>query len=83
MPFTAHRPTRVSWRKKCPVMLQDQQHRWLTDQPLKVEDYLSRLPDLASNPDAKLQLVVGEFRSRQLLLIGLLRPDLEFRNHEK
>ena len=28
------------------VLLYDQQRRWLTDHPLKVEDYLASLPDL-------------------------------------
>ena len=46
------------------VLLHDQQHRWQTDAPLKVEDYLARLPDLASDPDCKLQLAVGEFQNR-------------------
>ena len=50
---------------KLAVLLQDQQHRWKTDQPLKVEDYLARLPELASDPDIKLQLAVGEFQARQ------------------
>jgi eukaryotic-like serine/threonine-protein kinase len=47
------------------VLLQDQQCRWQTDAPLKVEEYLARLPGLASDSDCKLQLVVGEFRARQ------------------
>ncbi len=47
------------------VLLKDQNYRWKTDDPLKVEDYLARLPDLASDLDAKLQLVVGEFQARQ------------------
>ncbi|MFK8112563.1 MAG: SUMF1/EgtB/PvdO family nonheme iron enzyme [Rubripirellula sp.] len=46
------------------VLLADQQHRWRTDQPLKVENYLSRFPDLASDPDCKLNLVIGEFLAR-------------------
>ncbi len=43
----------------------DQQHRWKTDQPLKVEDYLARLPDLAADSDCKVELAVGEFQARQ------------------
>ena len=51
--------------EKIDVLLRDQQHRWKTDQPLEVEDYLARLPELASDPDSKLQLAVGEFQARQ------------------
>jgi hypothetical protein len=47
------------------ILLTDQHHRWQTDTPLKVEDYLSRLPDIASDPDCKSQLAVGEFQARQ------------------
>ena len=51
------------------VLLADQKHRWKTDSPLKVEDYLQGLPELGSNadalPDIKLQLAVGEFQARQ------------------
>ena len=50
---------------KLDVLLEDQQHRWQTGNPLKVEDYLARLPELASVPDFKFQLAVGEFRVRQ------------------
>ncbi len=47
------------------ILLTDQQHRWQTDSPFKVEDYLARIPNLASDPDIKLQLAVGEFQARQ------------------
>ena len=47
------------------VLLADQNHRWKTDAPLRVEDYLQRVPELASDPEIKLQLAVGEFRARQ------------------
>ncbi len=50
---------------KLAVLLQDQQHRWQTDNPLKVEQYFASLPDLANDPDMKLQLAVGEFQARQ------------------
>jgi formylglycine-generating enzyme required for sulfatase activity/tRNA A-37 threonylcarbamoyl transferase component Bud32/tetratricopeptide (TPR) repeat protein len=43
------------------VVLTDQHHRWKTDTPLKVEDYLKRVPKLTSS---KLDLAVGEFQSR-------------------
>src|SRR4029450_12063454 len=36
--------------------------------PLHVEDYLAKLPDLNSDPDAKLRLAVGEFQARQISL---------------
>ena len=47
------------------ILQTDQQHRWQTDSPFNVEDYLSRIPDIASDPDFKLQLAVGEFQARQ------------------
>ncbi len=34
-------------------------------EPLEVEDYLARFPELANDPDCKLSLAVGEFQSRQ------------------
>ena len=46
------------------VLLIDQQHRWQTDAPIRVKDYLQRLPQLVKAPQATLQLVIGEFRSR-------------------
>ena len=46
------------------VLLQDQQHRWQTDQPLKVEDYLAHFPSLVDHPDCKLNLALGEFQAR-------------------
>ncbi len=50
---------------KLAVLQVDQKHRWKTDQPLKVEDYLARLPDFASDSECKLELAVGEFQARQ------------------
>ncbi len=47
------------------VLLSDQQRRWATDRPLRVEDYLASLPDLAGNVDWKLQLAIGEFEARR------------------
>lgn len=47
------------------VLLADQPRRWQTDRALTVEEYLARLPDLAGDPDIKLQLAVGEFQARQ------------------
>ena len=47
------------------AIVTDQEHRWNTDQPLQVEDYLAQLPRLADDADCKLQLAVGEFQARQ------------------
>ena len=47
------------------VVLLDQQRRWKTDSPLKVEDYLSFVPSLAGQADIHLRLAVGEFEARQ------------------
>ncbi len=47
------------------ILLQDQRHRWQTDQPLKVEDYLAHFADLADDADCKLNLAAGEFQARQ------------------
>ncbi len=55
------------------VLLQDQRHRWQTDQPLKVEAYLAHFPDLADDPDCQLNLAVGEFQARQN---GETSPDI-------
>lgn len=46
------------------VLLHDQRRRWQTDAPLKVEDYLRELPDLAGDSECKLQLALGEFQVR-------------------
>lgn len=47
------------------ILQLDQQHRWLTDAPLHVEEYLRRLPQLADQPETKRELVVGEFLARR------------------
>ena len=47
------------------VLLTDQRHRWQTDSPLMVEEYLSKFPNIANDPGIKLQLAVGEFQARQ------------------
>jgi len=46
------------------ALLVDQSHRWQTEQPLSVEEYLKAFPDLASDQDAKIKLAVGEFKAR-------------------
>lgn len=48
-----------------PVLAVDQKYRWKTDRPLKVEDYLTRLPHLVDDPAFKLQLAVSEFIARR------------------
>lgn len=52
---------------KLAVVRCDQELRWKAGQPLKVEEYLARLPELAANSDCKLQLAVGEFHACQSL----------------
>ncbi len=47
------------------VVLLDQRRRWQTKEPLRVEDYLGRVPDLASHLEFKLELVLGEFFARK------------------
>lgn len=51
--------------QKLAVLRIDQKHRWKTDQPLLVEDYLARLPDLGGGDNFKIELAVGEFQARQ------------------
>lgn len=46
------------------VLLVDQSHRWRSEQPLLVEEYLEAFPDLASDQDAKIELAVGEFKAQ-------------------
>ena len=53
----------ASAQAKLVVLLRDQERRWRTDQPLRVEDYMAKLPELDN--DVKLQLAVGEFQARQ------------------
>ena len=63
----------ASSSEKLNVLLKDQQQRWKTVQPLRVEDYLVQLPELATDPDLKLQLAIGEFQARQN---GETTPDI-------
>ena len=53
------------WEAKLAVLCCDQQHRWKTAHPLKVEEYLARLPELAADSNSKIELAVGEFHARQ------------------
>jgi hypothetical protein len=55
----------ASLAEKVAVVLADQERRWTSDRPHTVEEYLDRLPDLAADREAKLELVVGEYRARQ------------------
>ncbi|MEM7316856.1 MAG: serine/threonine-protein kinase, partial [Planctomycetota bacterium] len=51
--------------EKLAIVLRDQRHRWQTSDPLKVEDYLACMPDLADCPEGRMKLAVGEFQARQ------------------
>ena len=46
------------------VIRLDQQHRWRTASPLKVELYLAAFPQLKANDDLVLELTAGEFLAR-------------------
>jgi serine/threonine protein kinase len=48
------------------VLLVDQAHRWRTDDPIPAERYLQEFPEIARNPELKLDLVYGEFALAQL-----------------
>jgi serine/threonine protein kinase/formylglycine-generating enzyme required for sulfatase activity len=61
---------------KLQVLLKDQEQRWRTQSPLRVEDYLARLPELATESQLKLQLAIGEFQA-QTLHAGETTPDIE------
>lgn len=47
------------------ILRQDQELRWRTESPLRVEDYLEGLPEFDSVPEWKVELAVGEFESLQ------------------
>ena len=44
----------------------DQRNRFRTGAPYRVEDYLSRLPEIADNPDILTDLLVSEFQIQDL-----------------
>ena len=46
------------------VILHDLQERWKTGQPLKVEEYVERFPELATDPDAIVALVQTERKAQ-------------------
>ncbi len=47
------------------VLLVDQQRRWKTENPLRVEDYLAGLPTLNGKAEWTQKLVIGEFDARR------------------
>ncbi len=47
------------------VLMHDQQQRWKSDQPLYVETYLEKLPDLSTQWDSVFTLVINEYESRR------------------
>ena len=61
------------------VLLVDQQRRWRTDSPLRIEDYFAGLPDLSGNVDWRRQLAIGEFRARRLTNRPLSIPEIDSR----
>ena len=63
--FEFVRSSRADSDQILPLLLIDQQRRWLTDQPLKVEDYLAEFPELSADEEVVLQLTANEFHSRQ------------------
>lgn len=56
------------------ILLLDQTRRWQTKDPLKVEEYLRRLPSLADDPEVKLQLAINEYQCR---LSSSIKPNLD------
>ena len=60
--LSSHPQTSSEARLK--VILHDLQERWTSSQPWKVEDYLERFPEYASNPDAILALVKTERKAQ-------------------
>lgn len=49
------------------VLLADQKFRWQSGDPLKVEDYLAELPEVKSDDESRLKLLLGEFGNRSEL----------------
>ena len=52
----------VSPRERADVLLIDQHHRYQTGNPLAVEAYFRGFPEVAADPELKLDLVFGELR---------------------
>jgi hypothetical protein len=73
--FLAAHPT-ITARERIDVLLVDQAHRWRTGDPIPVERYLQEFPEIARNPELKLDLVYGEFSLAQLWCGD--RPDGEW-----
>ena len=61
--FLSSRPQSSS-DARLKVILHDLQERWKTGQPLKVEEYVERFPDLANDPDAIVALVQTERKAQ-------------------
>lgn len=54
-------------RDRLDALLVDQARRWEDGRPRRAEDYLAEHPDLAEDPDARLDLAYGELRARRRL----------------
>ncbi len=54
----------ASAAEKVNVILVDQAKRWQTPEPLRVDDYLNWVSELADDEQAVCQIVAGEFESR-------------------
>jgi serine/threonine protein kinase/class 3 adenylate cyclase len=65
----------VTTRVRVDVLLTDQAHRWRTGVPIPAERYLEKFPEIAADPELKLDLVFGEFH--QALRRCGDPPDLE------
>jgi serine/threonine protein kinase len=52
----------ITPRERVDVLLIDQAHRWRTGDPIPAEIYLEKFPEVAADPELKLDLVFGEFR---------------------
>ncbi|HQX49947.1 MAG TPA: protein kinase, partial [Planctomycetaceae bacterium] len=63
--FEFVRSSRADSDQILPLLLIDQQRRWLTDQPLKVEDYLAEFPELSADEEVVLELTANEFQCRR------------------
>src|SRR5204863_3572454 len=60
-------------------ILADQRQSWLRGRRTQVEDYLQWMPLLAANPEALVELIVGEFRLRNELGEAPRRDEFERR----
>ncbi|NUQ66302.1 MAG: hypothetical protein HUU20_27895, partial [Pirellulales bacterium] len=51
-------------RELADLLLVDQTYRWQTGCPITAEQYLETWPDVAADPELRLDLVYGEYRAR-------------------